>query len=82
MKKQKHTSKAKEEQKYISVAQYASLCGKNGISKETIYKRINTKEILTKLISIGGYPTTVIDMIKYPPLPSKPRGRKKYLVTL
>ncbi len=62
----------------VSVAEYSGLCGKSGISKNAIYKRIKNKEILAEILYVGGYPTTVIDLDKYPPQPMKPRGRKRF----
>ena len=74
--------KREKKKKLVSVAQYSSLCGGDGISKNAIYKRIRIGEISSEMIYVGGYPTTVIDIHKYPPEPAKPRGRKKYSVDL
>ena len=58
----------------LSVEAYAKLCG---VSKTVIYNRITEKEIKPMRIFVSGYPTLVIDIVLFPPQPSKPRGRKK-----
>lgn len=65
----------KKTKKLIGVSEYASLCG--GITKASVYRRLKNKEIAGQIVYVGGYPTIVIDINKFPPMPAKPRGRKK-----
>jgi hypothetical protein len=60
--------------KRLSVVQYSELCG---VTKTVIYNRIKKKKIKTSIIDVGGYPTTVIDVKKYPPTGKERRGRIK-----
>lgn len=66
-------SKKKKENKVASIAQYAKLCG---VTKTVIYTRIENNEIKTFLSK--GYSGQLIDIVKYPPVPEKPRGRKSF----
>lgn len=63
-------------EKLKTVEQYATLCE---VGKAAIYARIEKGEVETLTIDVGGYPTKVIDIRKYPPVKSKPRGRKKMI---
>ncbi len=64
--------------KLKSIIDYADICG---VSRQTVYNRINDGSIKADRIVVGDNVFYLIDMAKYPPITKHKTGRKKIILT-